>query len=291
MRAFDLLEPKSINAACAILGGDSDARPIAGGTALLTIIKQGLLAPRTLVNLQKINESRGITFDAQQGLAIGALASIYDIETSPLVRQHYPALAKACHLVANVRIRNMATIGGNLAHADYQSDPPTVLAALDAGIELISAGGKRQLDLSEFVLGSYDTALRPGELVAFVRLPPQPPGLRSTYIKFTTGSSEERPCAGVAALVSQQGGVCRELRLAVGAVSPKPIRIYAGEEIARDKELAPELIDQVAMEAARAVDPIDDVRGPAEYKRHLVRVLTRRAIVSCADDDQRAPRS
>ncbi len=284
MRAFELLEPKSIHTACAILDGDNDARPIAGGTALLTIIKQGLLTPTTLVNLHKIKEGREINYDPRQGLAIGALASIYDIETSPVVRQHYPALAQACHVVANVRIRNMATLGGNLAHADYQSDPPTMLAALDAAVELRSAGGTRQLNLLDFILGGYETALKPGELVTGVRIPAPPPGIRSTYVKFTTGSSEERPCAGVAAIVHRQNGVCRELRLAIGAVSPKPVRIHGGEAMARNQELTAELIERVAAEAARTIDPIDDIRGPAEYKRHLVGVLARRAIFSCLEE-------
>jgi carbon-monoxide dehydrogenase medium subunit len=291
MHRFDLLEPNSFEAACAILAGDGEARPIAGGTALLTVIKQGLLLPRTLVNLYKIQESREITYDLELGLSIGALASIYDLETSPLIRQYYPVLAEACHVVANVRIRNMATIGGNLAHGDYQSDPPTVLTALDARVELLTAHGKRQLDLSDFLLGSYETALEPGELVAGVRIPPMPPGTRGVYIKFTTGSSEERPCAGVVALVDGESGICRELRLAIGAVSPKPLRIDAGEEMAKNKELNPELIDRIAAEAARAVDPIDDLRGPAEYKRHLVRVLTRRAIRNCLGGGQAELRS
>ncbi len=284
MRAFELLEPTSINAACDILDKCKDARPIAGGTALLTIIKQGLLRPTTLVNLHKIKGGREIIFDTRQGLAIGGLASIYDVETSPLVRQHYPALAQACHVVANVRIRNMATLGGNLAHADHQSDPPTVLAALNADVELMSAGGKRQLNFLDFILGSYETALKPGELVTGVSIPSPPTGAQSAYIKFTTGSSGERPCAGVAAFVALQDGVCRELRVAIGAVSPRPVRICAGEEMAKNKELAAELIDRVAAEAGRAVDPVDDIRGPAEYKRHLVRVLTRRAIFSCLQD-------
>ena len=284
MRRFELLEPSSLAAACAILADDGDARPVAGGTALLTVIKQGLLRPGTLVNLHKIQEAREITYDPQNGLAIGALATIREVESAPPLRQHYAALAQACHVVANVRIRNMATLGGNLAHADYQSDPPTMLAALDADVELMSAGGTRQLNLLDFILGGYETALKPGELVTGVRIPAPPQGIRSTYMKFTTGSSEERPCAGVAALVHRENGVCRELRLAIGAVSPKPVRILGGEAMARNQELTAGLIERVAAEAARTIDPIDDIRGPAEYKRHLVGVLARRAIFSCLEE-------
>ena len=281
MRRFELIEPKSLAEACSLLAENADAKVVAGGTALLTIIKQGLLLPKTLVNLKKIHDASEIGFDPQTGLRIGALATINDIETSPLVREHYPAFAEVCHVVANIRIRNMATIGGNLAHGDYQSDPPTVLAALDARIELIGQRGIRILNFSDFQRGSYETALAPGELVSGILIPP-PTGMRGLYIKFTTGSSEERPCAGIAAFARMENGTCQELRLAVGAVSAKPLRITTGEAMARHHALTGEAIARIAAEAARVVDPIDDVRGPADYKRHLVGVLVRRAVTAVA---------
>jgi carbon-monoxide dehydrogenase medium subunit len=216
-------------------------------------------------------------------MRIGALASINEIEISPLVREHYPLLAEACHVVANIRIRNMATIGGNLAHGDHQSDPPTALVALDACVELMSARTTRQVKLCDFLLGSYETTLGPGELISAVLVPPPARDMTGRYIKFTTGSSEERPCAGVAALVQMDNGICRELRLAVGAVSPRPIRVAAAEQLAHDRMLTESLIDGIAAEAARAVDPVDDLRGPAEYKRHLVGVLVRRLIAAVAN--------
>jgi carbon-monoxide dehydrogenase medium subunit len=282
MRKFDLTEPRSLPEACAILANDSNAKAVAGGTALLTIIKQGLLIPKTLVNLKNISDGSSITFDPVRGLRIGALATINEIETSETVRRHYPPLAEACHVVANIRIRNMATIGGNLAHGDYQSDPPTVLAALDARVELLSTGKVRQLAFADFQLGSYETALQPGELLSAVLMPPLPQGMAGHYVKFTTGSSEERPCAGVAALARIDSGVCKELRLAVGAVSAKPERIGA-TSLADGKALTPDLIVTIAAEAARNIKPIDDVRGPADYKRHLVGVLIRRALQALAN--------
>jgi carbon-monoxide dehydrogenase medium subunit len=194
-------------------------------------------------------------------------------------------LAEACHVVANIRIRNMATIGGNLAHGDYQSDPPTVLVALDAAVELISGTGTRQVKLGDFLLDSYETALRPGELIAALILPPAPV-MRGSYIKFTTGSSEERPCAGIAVLAQLEGGICQELRLAVGAVSPRPIRIQKAEELVQGSPLTAALIEQAATLASQAVEPIDDLRGPADYKRHLVKVLVRRALTAVAQNQE-----
>src|SRR5439155_6232693 len=256
MRRFDLVEPTTLEEACSVIVDNGEAKVIAGGTAMLTQIKHGLFVPKTLVNLKKIKAAGEISFDPQAGLRIGALAAIYDIEASPLVRQHYPVLAEACHVVANIRIRNMATLGGNLAHGDYQSDPPTVLIALDATVELLSRAQTRQIKLSEFLRGSYETALEPDELVSAIVVPPAD-NFCGTYIKFTTGSSEERPCAGIAALARMADGVCRELRLVVGAVSPKPMRPQNGESMARGERLTQDLIERIAREASRTVDPID----------------------------------
>lgn len=283
MRSFELLEPKSLADACAMLADSPDTKPIAGGTALLNLIKQRLYEPKRLINLSKVENGASITYDPKIGLRIGALAHIYDVESSPLVQRHYPALAEACHLVANIRIRNMATLGGNLAHADYQSDPPTVLVALDATVEILHRGGKRELQASDFLRGTYETALESDELISSVFVPPLSEGTRGVYLKFTTGSSEERPCAGVAAFARMEDHVCQELRMAVGAVSAKPVRMSQCEQMARGKELTTDLLDAIAADASQAVDPIDDIRGAADYKRHLVGVLTRRAIAAAAE--------
>lgn len=281
MRRFELAEPNTLKEACALLSDNAEAKVIAGGTALLTLIKHGIFVPKTLVNLKKIKGASDISYDAQTGLRVGALAAIYDIEASPLVRQHYPVLAEACHVVANIRIRNMATIGGNLAHGDYQSDPPTVLVALNAVVELLSRAGTRQMKLSEFLKGSYETALEPDELVSVLIVPPAE-SLSGTYTKFTTGSSEERPCVGVAALTTMEKDVCAELRLVVGAVSPKPVRLEKAESMARGEKLTSQLIERIASDASSSVDPIDDLRGTVDYKRHLVHVLVRRALGAAA---------
>jgi carbon-monoxide dehydrogenase medium subunit len=281
MRRFDLVEPTTLEEACSVIVDNGEAKVIAGGTALLTLIKHGVFVPKTLVNLKKIKAASEISFDPQAGLRIGALAAIYDIEASPLVRQHCPVLAEACHVVANIRIRNMATLGGNVAHGDYQSDPPTVLVALDAAVELLSRGGRRQIKLTDFLKGSYETALEPGELISAVIVPPAG-RLRGTYTKFTTGSSEERPCVGIAALASMDKDICVELRLAIGAVSPKPLRFKSGESMARGEKLTAALIERIAVDAGQSVDPIDDLRGTAAYKRHLVHVLVRRALSAAA---------
>jgi carbon-monoxide dehydrogenase medium subunit len=280
MRRFDILEPKSIQEACRILSEEDDVKLIAGGTALLILIKQGIFVPKTLINLKKINGSDGITYDAKSGLRVGGLASIYDLESAPAVRQHYPLLVQTCHVVANIRIRNMATIGGNLAHADYQSDPPAALIALDAQVELTSRNTVRNVKLAEFFIGMYETGLQRDELLTALLVPPPPPNAKGTYLKFTTRSSEDRPCAGVAAWVQLSNGECEAARVVVGAVSPTPV-IVSEQALLKGKKLTFDVIEQMATKAEAAVDPIDDLRGTAEYKRQLVKVLVRRALTAC----------
>jgi carbon-monoxide dehydrogenase medium subunit len=284
MRRFNIVEPRSIADACKIIGDDDEAKLIGGGTALLILIKHGILLPKTLVNLKKINDATGVSYDPARGLRIGGLTTIFDVESSPTVRQHYPLLATACHVVANIRIRNMATIGGNLVHADSQSDPPAALVALDASVELTKGPSIRQVKLSDFLIGSYETDLARGEILTAVTVPPPMAHRRGTYLKFTTRSSEDRPCAGVAAWVRQANGAAGEARVVVGAVSPAPVAL--SESIAAGQRLTADSIAEISQRAAAAVDPIDDLRGPADYKRHIVQVLVRRALTECAGDSK-----
>jgi carbon-monoxide dehydrogenase medium subunit len=287
MRRFELLEPRSFEEAVAQLAERPDARPIAGGTAMLILIKQGLYQPPCLVNLARIEGAAGIAADPAGGVRIGALATIHDVGASPIVREQYPLLASACSVVANIRIRHLATLGGNIAHADYQSDPPAALLALDAEVELLSAGGRtRAVPVGEFLLGSYDTAIESGELVTAIRLParPSPTGApaHAQYLRFTSRSSGDRPCASIATVVRGSSERCEELRLVVGAVSTVPVRVREGEALANGEALTPARIEAIGEAAAAAVDPVEDIRGPAEYKRRIVGVLTRRVLTALA---------
>lgn len=282
MRRFRLIEPTSIDEAGEILRGDEDARPIAGGTALLVMMKLGVYIPSTLVNLLKLDGLRDIGL-GDDGLRIGGLASIHDVERHPAVREHFPLLASACHVVANIRIRNLATIGGNVAHADYQSDPPTALLALDAVVELTGPSGTRELPLDEFLVGSYETAIEPGEILTALRVPPPPADVAGRYLKFTTRSSEDRPSAGVAVMVRTADGRIDDLRIAIGAVSSRPIRLREAELSFRGEAPSVAMIDDIARAAADAVDPIADLRGSVDYKRRLTRVLTRRLLTDCLE--------
>ena len=278
MRPFDLLEPETFEDAARLLAGDPDLKAIAGGTALVILMKQGVFLPRRLVNLKKVRDASYVEFDPARGLRLGALTSIFDVESHPLVRRHYPTLADAAHKVANIRIRNLATIGGNLAHADYQSDPPTVFAALGAHIAITGSRGERRLPVDEFLVGAYETALRPGELVREIELPPPEPGLEGMYVKFVTRTAGDRPCAGVAALARCDGGVIETVRVVVGAVNPVPVRMLAVEEGLRGQRVADVDLHAVSRLASETIDPMGDLRGGEWYKRQIVPVLVRRAL-------------
>jgi carbon-monoxide dehydrogenase medium subunit len=175
-----------------------------------------------------------------------------------VVRQHYPFLATACHVVANIRIRNMATIGGNLAHADSQSDPPAALVALDASVELSRRDGKRTVKLADFLIGSYETGLARDEILTALMVPP-PANSKGTYLKFTTRSSEDRPCAGGrrGCRANGAGGAARVVAGGIPRSSGFVRAISPVKSDGRD--------DRKFRRAAAAVDPIDDLRGPADY--------------------------
>ncbi len=281
MRRFELIEPDSIDGAIAALQDVPEAKVIAGGTALLILIKHGIYLPTTMVNLKKVRGGAEISYGPERGLRIGALATIHEVERHPVVRERYPVLAEACHVVANSRIRNLATIGGNVAHADYQSDPPAVLVALGARLELQGPNGIREIGLSDFLLAAYETALGTAEIVTAVTLPPNDADWRGVYIKFTTRSSEDRPAVGMTLLASVANGVCTDARLVVGALTPVPTRVVEAEDALRGHRIdAPR--PAIAPLVERSIDPIDDIRGSASYKRRVAGVLAERALARLA---------
>ena len=256
---------------------DPSAKVLAGGTALLILIKQGVYPAECLVNIRKIPGLARDRVGRPRGAADrrARLASARSSGTRSC-NERYPALAEACHVVANIRIRNLATIGGNLAHADYQSDPPTVLVALGragrADRPRRRPPGRRS---SDFLLGVYTTLLEPDELVTAVVVPPATrPGGRA-YLKFTTRSSEDRPAAGAAALVRLAGRQVEDVVLVLGAVTPTPTRLAEVEQLLRGRTPDAVLLAEAGALAERAIEPIDDLRGSAAYKRRVAGALMR----------------
>ena len=277
MIKFDYLEPATLQEAFASIGeqGD-DARVIAGGTSLLIMMRQRLLMPKVLISLGNIPNFDRITYDAKDGLRIGAGARHRDIEVSPVVKQHYPLLQETFRKVAQPRIRNMGTIGGNLSAGDPLTDPGASLIALAAEVTLASAKGQRTLPVEEFFIDYYETALQPGEIVTEIHVPPAQRTAWS-HIKFTPRSVEDFATVGVALTLKTANGACQDVRLALNSVASTILRAKRAEEVLRGQRLTDSTLRQAGEIASTEVDPTDDNRGSAEYKREMVKVLVRRA--------------
>lgn len=276
-----LVRPESLAEACAIARRDPwDAKFVSGGTAVVLMMQQGLIAPDTLVSLTGLRDVPGwltIERDADE-LRIGGGVTLSVIARSDLVRRDAPSLAYAASVVGNTRVRNVATLGGNVAEADYASDPPAVLVALGATIELGDGSGSRRVDAGEMFLDFYTTALDAGEVVTAVRIPVTDPATRSTYLKYCSRSAEDRPCVGVATALSERDGLVDRLSIAVGAVAGTPQHWPKVTETVRGRSLTPDRIATVAEEYAARSHVLDDARGSAWYRRRMIRVLVRRGL-------------
>jgi len=280
MPNIKLLQPSSLDEAVALLGSQSDeTKIISGGTALVIMLKNRLVAPATLLSLGRLAELRSIRHEPGTGLRIGALVTLREAELSPMVRAKNPTLADTFAKVGNVRVRNAATVGGNLSEADYASDPPCVLVAMRARVKARSVKGEREIPLVNLFKGFYETALTPDEILTEVIVPDAATASRSTYLKYVSRSSEDRPCVGMATLLeAETDGTCKELRLVVGAVAEIPQEITAAEEQARGQRLTGPLIEAIAQAYADAIEPLSDLRGSAWYRKKIIQVLARRAM-------------
>jgi carbon-monoxide dehydrogenase medium subunit len=244
-----------------------------------------LIAPGALIDIARIPDLDPVQ-ELGDGLHVGALATLRDIELSPLVEAGWPGLARACREVGNVRVRNQATMGGNLAEADYASDPPAMLLALDATVVVQNTSASRTIPLADFFYGFYTTALGPDELITDIVVPELPASTRMTYLKFKTRSSEDRPALGVAAVGTFENGTngtCRELRLAIGAAAETPQRLPAVEALASGQPLTDELIAEIADQYASQIETLDDLRGSAWYRSQMIRTHVRRAVEEVCD--------
>jgi carbon-monoxide dehydrogenase medium subunit len=277
MIKFDYLQPKTLKSALTLLEKHGDeGRAIAGGTSLLIMMRQRLLRPKVVISLAEIPKFDRIAYSVGTGLTIGAGARHRDIELSPLIKAHYPLLHETFHKVAQPRIRNMGTIGGNLAAGDPLTDPGASLIALDAEVVLTSRNGQRLMKLDEFFVDYYQTALQTGELLSEIRVPPAT-RVHWAHIKFTPRSVEDFATVGVALTLSIKDGVCEDIRLGLNSVGPTIVHAVGAENALRGHEVTDARLREMGEVAATEVDPVDDNRGSAEYKREMVKVLVCRA--------------
>ena len=277
IRSFELLQPHSLPEAVELLQthGD-DARAIGGGTTLVILMKQRALHYPYLVDLQTIPGLNEIKKE-RDGVRIGALTTHRRIELSPLIRQDFPVLAEAFGHIGNVRVRQTASLGGNLAHADYRLDPPPPLLVLGAEVSAFGSNGARTIPLKNFFRGLYETVLEPGEILTDVKIPQIPANSKAAYLRYSTLSANDWPCVNVAAFLRQENGRCQELRVALGGVAATPLLI-SGLEFAKDQTLDEAVIAKVLSAVEAQISPSSDLRGSEWYKRQMAKLFVKKAI-------------
>ena len=280
MLPFEYRTPKNLKEVHASLREfGTDAKLISGGTALVIMMKQRLVRPSCLVSLRSVRGLNGIEVK-DGGLSIGGLATHRDVETSSLVRRRLPVLSETYHHVATIRVRNTASVGGGLAHADPNQDPPPTLIALGATVKATSANGSRVIPLDEFFTDYYETVLNPDEIITEVFVPKLPPNSGSAYLKFLPRTADDYATVSAAAVLTLDKSKKKisDVRIALGSVGTTPIRAKDAEALLRGQPVKPEAFREAAEKAKEAVDPVTDFRGSAGYKKEMAGVFVRRAL-------------
>ena len=280
---FEFHSPATLEEALDLLERHGeDARVMAGGTALVLQMKQRFAQPGHVIGLRKIPGLSSIAIESNGdtgSVRIGALCTQRYIETSEIVRQKLPLVADTFRQVATPRIRSMGSIGGGLVHGDPNQDPPPTLIALGASAVLTSSRGQRVVPVADLFLDYYETDLRRGEILTSVVVPQAPPGSGAAYLKFLPRTADDYATVSVAEVVTAGGGnVCRDVRVVLGSVGDTPVHATEAEDSLRDRPLDEENIRACAALVNTQVDPLDDFRGSADYKRDMAQVFTRRAI-------------
>jgi carbon-monoxide dehydrogenase medium subunit len=278
--SYELVEPRTLDEALALLDpDDAGVRSIAGGTALSLMLQSHIFRPTRLVSLRRLDGTlRGIHVEGDGSLRIGALTTLTELERSPVLAVSEPVIARALSTLSNVRVRNVATLGGHLAHGDPHMDLPPILVALGARVRAVSPRGERWIDVADLILGYYETALAGDELIAELHVPVQPAGAHAAYAKFTALSADDWPSVGVAVWLRRSGEAIAEARIVVGGATVRPTRLNAAEAALLGAEPEAVRFALAADAAAAEVEPLGDLRGSAPYKREMVRVHVRRAL-------------
>ena len=267
-----------------VRNGD-DAHLFAGGTSVVLLLKQGLIQPAVLVSLAGIPELTGVRVEPDRTI-VGAMTSLHHLERHPAVVQRLPAVAAAVAQVATVRIRNQATIGGNLAHADPAQDPPPALLVHDATVRVRGPRGERDIAVTDLFVDVFETSIEPDEVLLSIAIPTPAAGTRAVYRPFLPRTLDDYATVSVAALVTVDGdGRVAHARIALGNAGAVPLRAHAAEAALLGRSVTGAPLDDIAALAAEEADPVDDIRGTASYKRDMLRVWTRRALESITSRD------
>ena len=272
-------EPKTIEDALSLASKyKGQYKFLSGGTDLIVQMKRGEVLPSYIINIAGITGHNYLSYDEQEGLRIGALATIHSIEASPLIREKFSILAQTASQMGTAQIRNRATIGGNLCNAAPSADTAPALIALGARAKIIGVSGQRVVLMEDFFTGPGQTVLKADEILAEVQVPNLPPRSSGVYIKQTVRRALDLAIAGVAVFVTMDGNTLSDVKIALGAVAPTPMRARRAEEILRKRKITDDLLERAGQTASDESSPIDDVRSSADYRRRMVEVLVIRAI-------------
>jgi carbon-monoxide dehydrogenase medium subunit len=283
MRYFEYFEPKSVGEACQFLNEHEEAKILGGGVSLVVLLKNSLIAPSHLVNIKTIPGLARIEWDDREGLTIGGLNHHRDILLSPLIQRHCPILAEAASKIATPPIRNLGTIGGNVAHAEPSADFPPALIALNASLMLTSPGRERKVPIEEFFTDYYENILGQGEILTRIDVPPLPPRSGGTYIKLDK-ITNSIAIVGVASVIGlDKKGICIYAGVGLGGVASTPLNVKGAKDILVGEKITETHIDKIAKEAQAMANPITNVYASAEYRKEMVYVLTRRALQGSLD--------
>lgn len=284
MHAFEYSAPTRIDDALRVLARyGPDARVLAGGTDLMIAMRERGLRPSCLVDLRRIGGLAKVTLDPTCRLNLGALVPVRDVERTADIRAGFPVLASAAGMLASVQVRNLATIGGNICNASPAADLAPPLLVLDAEVTAVGPAGERTFPIAALFAGPGRTTLS-GEILTGFSVGPMPAGSRAVYLKHGPRNAMDIALVGVAVLAipDATGKTFGDVRIALGSVAPTPIRVPAAEAILRGAPICQEAIDEAADVAARESSPISDLRATGEYRRAMVRALTRRALEGVA---------
>lgn len=278
---FDHLAPKTVEEACLLLSKyKGKAKVIAGGTDLLPAMRNREVTPAYIINVRSIPNLDYIHYTDAEGLKIGALVTLYDIESSPIIREKFPMVADAASKIGTPQVRNMGTIGGNLCNAAPSADTAPPLIGLEAKAKINGPNRERVIALEEFFIGPGENALQADEILTEIQIPNPPPHTRGVYLKLPARTMVDLAVVGVAVVVTldDKERSIVDAKIVLGAVAPTPVRARQAEDIIKSKAISRELIEKAAEAAAGEAKPISDLRGSASYRKEMVNTLTKRAI-------------